>query len=56
MSKLEKNYVFSCKDPCVDNAIDFQGLFNPTIDLTKCTSCGFCVSVCPTDAIKLEII
>ena len=52
----KKTMCFSCKDPCIDNAIDFQGLFSPTIDLTKCTSCGFCVSVCPTDAIKLEII
>ena len=43
---------FSCKDPCFDDAIDFVGMFNPTIN-DNCTSCGFCVKVCPTQAIKI---
>ena len=43
---------FSCKDPCIDNAIDFLAMFRPSIN-DKCTSCGFCVKVCPTNAIKI---
>ena len=45
---------FSCKDPCLENAIIFQGLFKPVIDESKCTACGFCISRCPTSAIKVE--
>lgn len=44
---------FSCKEPCVDDAIHFEALFKPVIDTQVCTSCGFCVSVCPTHAIKV---
>lgn len=44
---------FSCKDPCLDKAIDFQAMFMPIIN-DKCTACGFCISRCPTDAIKLK--
>ncbi len=46
---------FSCKDPCLDNAIIFDGIFKPVIDENLCTSCGFCVGVCPSDAISIEI-
>ena len=45
---------FSCKDPCIDDAIDFIGLFRPEIN-DKCTSCGFCIKVCPANAIKLGV-
>jgi len=45
----------SCKEPCIDNAINFDGLFKPIIDPTACTSCGFCLSRCPTSAIKVLI-
>lgn len=47
---------FSCKDPCLENAIVFQGLFKPVIDPLKCTACGFCMSRCPTLAIELETV
>ncbi len=47
-----KTMCFSCKDPCIDNAIDFLAMFRPSIN-DKCTSCGFCVKVCPTNAIKI---
>ena len=47
---------FSCKDPCLDDAIQFLGMFRPEIDDNLCTSCGFCLKVCPTDAITLELI
>ena len=43
---------FSCKDPCLDDAIVFLGMFRPEIN-SNCTSCGFCVKVCPTNAIKI---
>lgn len=44
---------FSCKDPCLDNAIEFLGMFRPSIQ-NSCTSCGFCIKVCPTNAIKVK--
>ncbi len=44
---------FSCKDPCLDNAIKFQGIFKPEIDLNLCSGCGFCLSVCPSGAIEI---
>jgi ferredoxin-type protein NapF len=43
---------FSCKDPCLDDAIEFIGMFRPQIN-QDCTSCGFCIKVCPTGAIKI---
>jgi len=43
---------FSCKEPCIDDAILFNGMFNPVIDMDRCTACGFCMSVCPVDAIE----
>jgi len=47
---------FSCKDPCFDDAIKFLGMFRPEINSDLCTSCGFCIKVCPSDAISVEII
>jgi ferredoxin-type protein NapF len=49
----QKTMCFSCKDPCLDNAIDFQGMFYPTINQDLCTSCGFCIKYCPVSAIKI---
>jgi ferredoxin-type protein NapF len=46
---------FSCKEPCIDDAILFKGMFEPIIDIQKCTSCGFCLSRCPTNAIEYII-
>ncbi|WP_457749184.1 ferredoxin-type protein NapF [Sulfurimonas sp.] len=43
---------FSCKDPCLENAIDFQAMFMPEIN-DKCTKCGFCIGRCPTEAIDV---
>ncbi len=47
---------FSCKEPCIDDAILFNGMFNPIIDEERCTGCGFCMSRCPSQAIGYEII
>ncbi len=46
---------FSCKDPCLDDAIEFLGMFRPEIISTKCTSCGFCLKACPTGAIEIKV-
>jgi len=43
---------FSCKEPCIDDAILFNGMFNPVIDMNRCTGCGFCLGRCPTQAIS----
>lgn len=43
---------FSCKDPCLDDAIDFLAMFRPEIN-DNCTSCGYCIKYCPTSAIKI---
>jgi ferredoxin-type protein NapF len=43
---------FSCKEPCLEDAILFAGLFNPVIDDVKCTGCGLCLGRCPTGAIS----
>jgi len=45
----------SCKEPCLDDAILFNGLFNPIIDEEKCTACGFCMARCPTQAITYRV-
>ncbi len=45
---------FSCKEPCIDDAILFNGMFNPVIDDSRCTACGFCMSRCPTNAITFK--
>ena len=46
---------FSCKDPCLDKAIDFQAMFMPTIN-DNCTSCGFCISRCPATSIDIKVL
>ncbi len=44
---------FSCKEPCLDNAIKFEGIFKPQIVPDLCTGCGFCLNVCPSGAIQV---
>ncbi|ADV46852.1 4Fe-4S binding protein [Nitratifractor salsuginis] len=47
---------FACKEPCIDDAILFNGLYNPVIDEERCTGCGFCMSRCPTQAIDYRVL
>jgi len=46
----------SCKEPCIDDAILFNGMFNPVIDERRCTGCGFCIARCPTQAITFRVL
>lgn len=48
-----KTICFSCKDVCLEKSIKFYGMFNPEI-LQNCINCGFCVGVCPSEAIKYK--
>ena len=45
---------FSCKEPCMENAIVFEGMFRPIIIPDKCTGCGYCIAVCPSAAIAMS--
>lgn len=49
----------SCQDICEPYAIAFPprlgGVPQPKIDLFDCNGCGGCVSICPTNAIKITI-
>ena len=47
---------YSCKEPCIDDAILFNGMFNPVIDEDRCTGCGFCIPRCPVNAIDYRVI
>jgi len=47
---------FACKEPCMEDAILFNGMFNPVIDDERCTGCGFCLSRCPTRAISVQAL
>jgi len=46
----------ACKEPCIDDAILFNGMFNPVIDEDRCTGCGFCMARCPTQAISFRVL
>jgi len=47
---------FSCKEPCIEDAILFNGMFNPVIDSDLCTGCGYCLARCPTKAISYSAV
>lgn len=50
----------SCQDSCEPYAIKFAprlgGVSQPKIELLDCTGCGGCVSICPTNAISINLI
>jgi len=45
---------YNCFDSCEERAIVYYGVFKPQIKKDRCTGCGFCVAVCPSDAIKIS--
>lgn len=49
----QKTMCMSCLDACNERAIKFSAMFYPMIDSSLCNSCGFCISRCPTNAIKI---
>lgn len=44
----------SCADVCDAKAITFLGMFRPLVEMEKCTGCGFCYGVCPTNAVTIK--
>lgn len=46
----------SCADVCDAKAIVFFGMLRPVLDKEKCTACGFCYGVCPTQAVEYRLI
>ncbi|MBV5278420.1 MAG: 4Fe-4S binding protein [Campylobacteraceae bacterium] len=44
----------SCADVCDEKAVKFLGMFRPQIEMDKCTGCGFCYGVCPSNAILFK--
>jgi len=44
----------SCLDSCDERAIEFLGVFRPTVNMNKCTACGFCYGVCPVYSVKFK--
>lgn len=44
---------YSCKDACLQNAVELVGMFKASINHNVCNSCGFCIRPCPSDAIDI---
>ncbi|MGG7048899.1 MULTISPECIES: 4Fe-4S binding protein [unclassified Campylobacter] len=44
---------YSCQDVCKFRAVEFFGVFRPTIN-NRCTNCAQCMEVCFVNAIKME--
>ena len=53
----QKTMCRSCGEVCEHRAIHFplsaSGIISPEIDTEKCTGCGACVSICPTQALNV---
>lgn len=49
----------SCGEACDEGAIRFRlqvgGAAEPTLIAESCTGCGYCVRVCPVQALKIEM-
>ena len=43
-----------CQDVCEEHALFFVGMMNPRVLTSRCTLCGDCVPVCPTNAIIMR--
>ena len=48
----------ACRDACLPRAIAFLplagGVSTPVVNESRCTACGDCLAVCPSNAITLE--
>lgn len=48
----------ACRDACEPRAVRFLplagGVSSPVVDEARCTGCGECLAVCPSNAISLE--
>lgn len=44
----------SCQTACPYQAVVMDGGVRPSIDAEACNGCGFCVGVCPTEAIRIS--
>lgn len=56
-----QNNIFcqSCQDVCDSSAITFSNksssIPEPTVNLSNCNQCGACISICPQQAISLNL-
>ncbi len=46
---------YNCQDVCKFAAIDFLGVFRPTVN-DRCVNCAQCLEVCFVNSIKMEAI
>lgn len=46
----------SCADVCDAKAITFFGMLRPLLDKERCTHCGFCYGICPSNAVKYRVV
>lgn len=48
----------SCGEACDEGAIRFRlrvgGAAEPRLDTAACTGCGYCISVCPVNALRIN--
>jgi len=48
----------ACRDACLPRAIAFLplagGRSTPVVDESRCTACGECVSICPSNAVTIQ--
>ena len=43
----------SCRSVCSAGALRFDARFRPEVDTDRCTGCGFCLGVCPEQALSV---
>lgn len=43
----------SCRAACASEALRFDARFRPEVEAERCTGCGFCIGVCPEQALRI---